>query len=135
MYQAIRLAISSEANNVNLVGVTIRALCFAADISPVDAARIELGIVEALNNIILHGGASEPVTVSWNRAPHSISIEIEDSGQPLPHWPPRSDFPEPFEESGRGWPLIAACFDSIEYRVEASRNTLTLVKAQGIKTA
>lgn len=135
MHQAIQLTISSEADNIDLVGVTIRALCFAAEISPVDAARIELGIVEALNNIILHGGACEPVTVSWNRAPQSISIEIEDSGRPLLHWPPRSEFPEPFEESGRGWPLIAACFDSIDYRVEACRNTLTLVKAQGIKTA
>ncbi|WP_198321956.1 MULTISPECIES: ATP-binding protein [Methylococcus] len=134
MQQAIRLTISSEANNINLVGVTIRALCFAAGISPVDAARIELGTVEALNNIIRHGGASEPVTVSWNRSPQSISIEIEDSGQPLPHWPPRSEFPEPFEESGRGWPLIAACFDSIDYRVGASRNTLVLVKTRGIES-
>ncbi|WP_169603672.1 ATP-binding protein [Methylococcus geothermalis] len=131
-YPAIRLVIGSEANNVNLVGVTIRALCFAAEISPEDAARIELGIVEALNNIILHGGSSAPITVSWNRTPSGISIEIEDSGEPLAHWPPRNAFPEPFEESGRGWPLIAACFDSVDYRVEASKNTLILVKAQGI---
>ncbi|MEW6038991.1 MAG: ATP-binding protein [Pseudomonadota bacterium] len=135
MYQAIQLTIKSEANDINLVGVTIRALCFAAEISPVDAARIELGVVEALNNIVLHGGGGKPVTVSWNRAPHSISIEIEDSGQPLSRWPPRNEFPEPFEESGRGWPLIAACFDSVDYRVEASRNTLILVKVLGVNTA
>jgi anti-sigma regulatory factor (Ser/Thr protein kinase) len=132
VHQAIQLTISSEASNINLVGVTIRALCFATGISPVDAARIELGIVEALNNIILHGGVNEPVTVSWHRAPQSISIEIEDRGRPLLHWPPRSEFPEPFEESGRGWPLIAACFDRIDYRVEASRNTLVLVKSRGV---
>lgn len=131
MRQSIRLEINSEALNVDLVGVAIRALCFTVGIPAVDAARVELGVVEAVNNVIRHGYAHRAdgqIAIAWNREPGNIRIEIRDQGEPLPHWRPRPSFPDPFEESGRGWPLIAACFDQVDYCAQNTGNTLTLTK-------
>lgn len=126
----VSLGIRSEAKNVVLVGCVIRVFCEFVRVPVSIATQIEVALVEAVNNAIAHGckGRTDAeIRIRARIEDGYLVIELQDPGEPLQTLP-GPEMPHPLEESGRGWPLIHAYMDWIEYRSEGGINFLTLSK-------
>lgn len=107
-----------------------------------DRYMIELGVVEALNNIILHGYPSRRgdarITVSWAFDGGSFRISVTDNGLPIPEGRLEAARGQVFEfdpevlekvpEGGLGLSIVNAVFDDVTYRRLGDRNELELSK-------
>jgi anti-sigma regulatory factor (Ser/Thr protein kinase) len=135
--QHISLTIASRPEDVSLVAAAVRGLCESAGLHPTAVLQIELALVEALNNVILHGYQSRPehqIRTDWQLVDDCVRIEILDQGQTLASLPD-GDMPEAMSESGRGWPIIRACMDRVDYHSSQGVNHLTLIKRAGHHSA
>jgi len=95
-------------------------------------ADLELAVVEAANNIILHGygGGGGLIRCHVQRGADAVRVTLSDSGAPIPEDMLRNAQPtSQMAESGRGLAIIRACVDEIAYTSAAGANRLTLVKA------
>lgn len=131
----IRLAIDSDPANVGLVGAAVHAVCAETSLSPQQCRRVELCVVEAVNNCIRHayrGRPGQEIAVTARLFADRLVIEVRDTGEPMParalEAARSAGEPEPLAEGGRGVAIIKAVMDEVEYRSDAGVNTLTLTK-------
>lgn len=128
--QKITLMIASRLEDVPLVSGAVHGLCEIASLPPLDVFQIEVAVVEALNNVIFHAYQNRPehqVTLIWSLANQCLCIEIVDQGQAMVKLPD-AHMPEALQENGRGWPIMMAYMDRVEYHSVNGVNTLTLTK-------
>lgn len=105
------------------------------------AVRVDLGLTEALTNVIRHGyGALRQgrVTLTCLETARDWQLMLKDCGIPIPqallHQADSSIFdfdPDDLQsipEGGMGLALIRTCFDSVEYQVHHDGNCLVLTK-------
>jgi serine/threonine-protein kinase RsbW len=135
-----RFTIPTDLDNVSSVAGALRA--FILRHMPEDACNtIELGVVEALTNIVTHGYASIPpgaVDLLFEQSASVAIVKVTDSGMPIPEPILNSagrgcfDFDpadiECLSEGGRGLAIIKLLFDAVHYQSEGSINQLTLAK-------
>jgi serine/threonine-protein kinase RsbW len=135
--RAIRFVIESRLENVALAGRAAAALSVYSGLSEVEAAQIELCVVEAANNCIRHAYSLEPgheVDVSWSFRDGRLEIGIADEGTPIPGGlqPKTFDFdPDDIAglpEGGMGLYIINSVMDELEYRTAGGRNVLIMKK-------
>ena len=137
--RAIVLKIDSHPNNVALIGLAVHAYCdhfFDGEFSD----EVELGIVEALNNVIEHGYQNQfdqPIQVRLELSEQSLVCQIRDFGV---QWCMReSDGQELRQEGGEtaledipeggfGLFLIRQVMDHVDLRAENPGSMLTLKK-------
>lgn len=137
---SITLSIESNLNNVCLLGLAIRAICSFVESNKNDSYDTELGIVEAVNNVIMHSYNSEPshetrINVSIYR--DKIVFRILDTGRgidaetnilkclPVDF---TSEEIDNLPECGMGLGIINSVMDGIHYEVVERTNILTLIK-------
>ncbi len=98
---------------------------------------MELAVVEAVNNVIIHGYKRNPeniVEVICHIIPQqSITFEVYDKGKPMPKdllsgIVQNADDIGQLSESGRGLFLINEVMDHLEYKKEKGRNIFILTK-------
>ena len=124
------LIIPSEPRHTDLAGGLLRVFCAALGFPPGETARIELAAVEAINNAIEHaygGRAGSEVAIQARIEDACLWIEVRDQGIAL-RVPPEGVMPDPWDEHSRGWPLLRACMDRVEYRSDEAGNLLILGK-------
>lgn len=90
----------------------------------------EIALVEALTNIIRHGGlsAEDAVEVRLSETAGVVELEIRDTGPAPPadlFTAPRPDS-DPMAESGRGIALILSCADAVRLSRDGKVNRLVL---------
>ena len=56
----ITITTESRLENIDLLSAAIRGLCESAALPAADIDRIELCVVEALNNVVLHAYCNQP---------------------------------------------------------------------------
>jgi serine/threonine-protein kinase RsbW len=134
-------SIESDFEEVSHLGQTIHKLVAIAGMGEVDSARVELGVVEALNNVIEHAYQLQPnhkIKVIFESSKNYIVIHIIDTGiamgqslpsiednqQELKEHIVREDIPE----GGWGLVLIKSIMDEVSYKSENGINHLTLLK-------
>ncbi len=136
----ITLIINSELENVGLVGRTVNKLCSDLFLET-EIWNIELGVVEAVTNVIKHSYSKKPngtVKIMMQFEEEIVQIMIQDSGEPLDtnrvdltgrnviDFDPKDKKNLP--EGGMGLFLINQSMDHINYLSENGVNTLTLLK-------
>ena len=102
---------------------------------------VEIGLAEALTNVVLHGYAgleAEPFKVRWSVSRRLLLLEIRDRGRPIPKDRLRSAGPDTFNfdptvldtlpEGGLGLSLMLAAFDRVDYSSVGGLNCLRLTK-------
>ena len=102
---------------------------------------VEIGVAEALTNVVLHGYAgleAEPFKVRWSVSRRHLLLEIRDRGRPIPEDRLRSAGPDTFgfdpteldalPEGGLGLSLMLAAFDRVDYSSADGVNRLRLTK-------
>lgn len=135
----IQFVIDSDLANVSLVGMAVNKICSQIPLSDIESCSVELCVVEAVNNSIIHaygrrGGQS--VAVSLVLYSDRLVIEICDEGSPMEQDVLHREDPlyvDPDDigtipEGGRGIAIIREIMDSVDYRTEAGRNYLRLMK-------
>jgi serine/threonine-protein kinase RsbW len=141
MVRSITFTIDSHLANVALVAMSLRSICSLVALSPEELDELEIGVVEALNNVIKHGyeGTSGlPVTTTVELEDHRVTVQISDRGKRIPAelldrartscLDINTDEPAELPESGMGLYLIASSVSSIDYHVGDGINTLKLEK-------
>ncbi|MCY4472906.1 MAG: ATP-binding protein [Kistimonas sp.] len=137
--QRLTLGIDSRLSDTVLVAMAVRGLCTMTSLTAEDINRVELCVVEAVNNAIEHayGGKSGfPVTVELVLCPQrSLEIGVVDCGEAM-SWPPSAK-PQATEDmgvwltSGRGLSIVSRLMDEVRYESDQGRNTLYMVRRLG----
>ncbi|WP_182914066.1 ATP-binding protein [Sphingobium terrigena] len=110
----------------------LRASCADAAVAPQAAIDLELALVEAANNIILHGYAGRSdgtIGLLVRQGEGVVELELTDFGLPMDDG--QIMMCRPFsldDESGRGIQIIQSCIDLIDYRRDAGVNCLAMTK-------
>lgn len=126
------IRIDAELEQVRDIAHFVRHEAAKARLDEVAMADLELAVVEAANNIILHGyrGARGPIRCVVGAEDGRVSVMLIDSGSPIPAEKlERRVSPSELAESGRGLSIIYACVDSLDYASDDGENRLTLSKA------
>ncbi len=134
--RAVTLRTDSRLANVELVACAVRGLCGAAGMTGRNCARVELALVEAVNNVVRHSYHGRPgglVEVVFVAEAGRVSLEVADEGDPMP---PRTAPPFDFDpndlanlpEGGMGLFLIHSVMDSVEYHSRGGRNALVMTR-------
>ena len=142
----ISLTIESRLENVPLVSTTINNICAQIPLSSKEAHTVELCVTEAVVNSIKHaylGAPDQKVEIILYIDSENIEISIIDFGKSMnPELVEGNlangsvcqlDDLEDLPSSGRGLMIIQNHMDLVSYRIEKSRNVLTMSK--NIKTA
>jgi serine/threonine-protein kinase RsbW len=100
---------------------------------------LDLAVVEAANNIVLHGydsDESQHFEVYMQARSEGLTVLLADRGRPVPA--PKLEAPSlaAFDaECGRGFGIIRACVDSFGYESQGGVNRLTLFKKRSDRAA
>ena len=135
----IAFLVDSDLANVSLVGMAVNKICSQIPLSDIESYNVELCVVEAVTNSIIHaynreGGQS--VRVGLTLHPDRLILEICDKGTPIGRDELNRedalyvdpDNIETIPEGGRGIAIIREVMDSVVYRTEDGKNCLTLTK-------
>ena len=120
------------------MGEGVRAFGVEQGLTPGDAALLELAVVEAVNNAILHAYAGidqGQVRVDMTRQGNRLIFAVTDWGQPfdlasqMARARERNQSPD-LAEHGRGLALINQIMDQVEYSSQGGANTMRLTKLE-----
>jgi len=130
------MSIDSRLENVGLIGMAVNKLCSLAPFSDVGRYQIELCVVEAVTNAIVHAYGRQPgheVEVDLCLDDRKIELRISDNGSSMRfERPPRLEYDHQdlssLPEGGMGLCLIDQAMSDVQYEVAGGRNTLILIK-------
>ena len=124
------LEVSANLDDVAALGVEARTFASRAGFDASASSDIELAIVEAATNIVVHGLVGEgSFQASFAADADGFVAELSDGGAEID--PSLFDRPlpdDPLATSGRGMAIIRACCDEVTYTRAAAKNRLRLSK-------
>lgn len=133
--KGIKLTIDSRLESICLVGLAVQALSTYMGFSEVEAYQIQLGVVEAVTNVVKHAYGSQPggeIKVEVSLQPDRISFRIMDSGQAMKFFGRPLEFDPTnlasLPEGGMGRHIILKVMDEVNYQMVADANILTMTK-------
>lgn len=134
----IKLSIESDLKNVSLIGLTVNSICSSLEFDKETSYQLELCVVEAVNNCILHAyenNTNDDVEVVIELLPDRILFKVCDAGkvmEVIPNIMSALEFdpgdPITIPERGRGLFIIHKLMDDITYERFRDRNILTMTK-------
>jgi serine/threonine-protein kinase RsbW len=137
----LNFEIESRLDAVPLLGQVAYLLCTAAGFAPLEGSQLEVCVVEAVNNSILHayrGESAHRVELEVNLLGGELIFDVWDSGTPgdpakmnADHrgdLEVRLDTDKGLPESGRGLAIIQEIMDSAEYTPGTERNRFRMIK-------
>jgi anti-sigma regulatory factor (Ser/Thr protein kinase) len=135
----IQLSIDSQLDQVCLLRTAVRAIAAELGFDESTCLEIQLGVTEAVNNIIEHAYHFHPerrVAVDIDGGPDSLDLRITDDGAPLPldelakAFREGSPFPELSDseqsDRGRGLWIIRQTMDAVTFDRINGKNHLHL---------
>jgi serine/threonine-protein kinase RsbW len=141
MFTSSTYSIQSNFEEVSCLGQMIHKMVADLGMCEVDSARIELGVVEALNNVVEHAYQLQPnhkIKVIFQPSNNHVVIHIIDTGIPVEQGLFSVDdnqqevkehsMLEDVPEGGWGLTLIKSIMDEVSYKSENGTNCLTLLK-------
>ncbi len=132
----ITFRIESELQHVALIGVCTKQLVRSLGFDEHESGKIELSVVEAVNNVIIHAYENQPgftVNIEFRFCEGMLHIVICDQGKSIENLkiPETQGIPDSVDllsEGGRGIMIIKQSMDFMEYRRESKKNYLILKK-------
>lgn len=139
------LSIPSELGAVRLLGAALQSVLRELDCDAELASRVELCVVEGVNNAIEHAYDLQPghrIEVELAVERDQLHLEIADQGRLMPESAmararaaaagdaePTIDDPMALAEGGYGLRLIVSMMDAVSYRQVDDRNVLAMTTA------
>ncbi|WP_257255238.1 MULTISPECIES: ATP-binding protein [unclassified Endozoicomonas] len=139
MSQVLKLEIDSQLSNTRLVAMAVRGVCAMTTLSPVEINRLELCLVEIVNNAIEHAydnEAGHPVEVCVSMDKTTMNISVSDWGQSIPDDVMQNktemvvdpEQPEVWLCSGRGLHIVNKLMDQVTYESNQDKNSFIMKK-------
>ena len=141
------VVVESRLECVPLAGTMVRSFCQASGASDEESGQIELCIMEAVNNCVIHAYKSEPgqaVEVIASCHDGGFRFDIYDQGKSRsPEIPSRSrrhlldldpTAVDAMPESGRGLAIIESIMDATEYATLDGKNRFSMMKRIACKS-
>jgi serine/threonine-protein kinase RsbW len=138
---SVTVVVESRLECVPLAGTVVRAFCHASGASNLESGQIELCIMEAVNNCVVHAYQSEPghaIEVVASCHDGEFRFEVYDQGKARsPETLRRSrrhllDFNstslDSLPERGRGLAIIESIMDGMEYVTLGGKNRFLMTK-------
>jgi serine/threonine-protein kinase RsbW len=135
------VVVESRLECVPMAGTVVRSFCTASGASDTESGQIEVCIMEAVNNCVIHAYKSEPghaVEVVATCHDGQFRFDVYDQGQSRsPDIPPRSrrhlldldpTAVDAVPESGRGLAIIETIMDAMEYVTVDGKNRFSMRK-------
>jgi serine/threonine-protein kinase RsbW len=128
------LTIPAILDEIPIVSFELEQCMRSSDFSDEQILDLQLAVEEAITNIVLHGYAGTPGTLSicCRAGPDEVIVEISDTAPAFdPLRVPEPDTAADLEDrevGGLGIFLIRKVTDSATYRYEKAKNILTLTK-------
>ncbi len=137
--QSIQLSIDSQFKHTVLVARAIRGICATTSLSQTEINRIELCVVEVLNNVIEHAYGHKSghkievdILIVHN---DRINITITDYGKKITE--PLENLTAPFDDvipdnpdtwacRGRGLSIVEQIMDGVDYQAEGNSNRFSM---------
>lgn len=142
------VVVESRLESMPLAGILVRTFCLESGASEFESGQIEVCVMEAANNCVVHAYKNESghtVEVTVSRRDSDFRFEVWDQGRPMKAGTLQRDRAHLLEldpqevsgapESGRGLAIIKAIMDSIEYTTLEGRNRLSMTKRIAIEAA
>ena len=136
--QTLRLEIDSDLANTTLIAMAVRGVCAVTALSPVEVNRVELCVVEIVNNAIEHAYGHEKghkVEVAAHLDQSGLTLTVSDWGKPMvkgklesASLPVDLDDPALWLDSGRGLPIVQSLMDSVYYQRDGDKNSFVMLK-------
>ncbi len=132
------LEIDSDLSQTAVVAMAVRGACALMSIDAGEINRIELCLVEIVNNAIEHAYGNEkghPVRVSLLLSGQQLTLEVQDQGKPFvnaeeklnePPPEPDPDDPSTWLSSGQGVSIVSRMMDKVSYHSEQGKNVLKM---------
>lgn len=137
----ITLAIESNMKDVFLIGLAVNKIASYIGWNELESYRLELCVVEAVNNAIIHAYNREPgnrVEVTLTLYPDRLVFDVCDTGKAMPgHFLQQSDMasiqfePDDLDsipEAGMGLAIMKDIMDRVDYKTAGGKNCLTMTK-------
>jgi serine/threonine-protein kinase RsbW len=134
MERRATLVVNSALDNLPLAVAAVRGMCREHLADPATSNLVEIAVLEACTNSARHaGGAGRPFQLDVLVTDDRIEFVLTDEGPAYDfdarRMPAVDGVPiEALPEGGFGVPLIKSIMDVAEYRRDAGRNVLRLVK-------
>ncbi|MFH0967002.1 MAG: ATP-binding protein [Methanobacteriota archaeon] len=128
------IVIHATIDAIEQVAIFLEEKLEKAEISMIEAARIQLAVEEAVTNVVMHGYDGEPGNISiWCKTSQNrVIITITDTGSPFdPTTIPPANIIADLDNrniGGLGVHLIRSVMDEVTYSRDGGKNQLTLVK-------
>jgi serine/threonine-protein kinase RsbW len=143
----VRITIDSVLEDTVLVGAAVHSICTRRyHLEGTEASRVEVAVVEAVNNAVEHAYGSKPgnqVVVDIELGETSVVFRVQDRGQSIPSdkFRPREEplfDPDDYStlpERGMGLFIMRQVMDEISYQSTDEGNELRLEKDFSVDTA
>lgn len=127
--------IDSSLQSVETINQTFLLFCQTHGIAEDITFQLELCLIEAVNNSIIHAYKNKPgqdVNVEYQLSrplfmSKTLTLKVSDHGQTM-NTPIPNTLAEPDKNSGRGWYIMQQWCDSVEYKTEDNTNSVILKK-------
>jgi serine/threonine-protein kinase RsbW len=143
----IKLTIDSSLKNVFLVGLAVHKICSYLGFNELESYQLELCVVEAVNNVIIHSYGKEAgheVEVHFKLYSDMLAIDVCNTGKTMERdlLEKRNLSSLQFDpddlgsipEGGMGMGFINEIVDSTDYKTGGGKNCLTMTKKLPLKS-
>lgn len=134
--RSIKLSISSDLNNMLLIGLTVNKICEYLAFSELESNQIETCLIEAVTNAIKHAYNNDPnqtIHVKIDILTDRVVFAIHETGKPWEQYKkPKFGFNSKdlnhLPEGGMGLHIIHEIMDEVSYQTIAGMNIHTFSK-------
>ncbi|MDD7804950.1 MAG: ATP-binding protein [Endozoicomonas sp. (ex Botrylloides leachii)] len=139
----LTIAVDSMLAYTDVVAMAVRGVCNATSLSEAAVDRLELCLIEALNNVIIHAYDNQQghrIEISVLLSPRQISLTVSDWGatmvnasQTLAKGAEVTGLdPKALRANGRGLFIIRTLMDTVSYFSEKGKNSLLMTLSMDV---
>lgn len=137
--QTVLMTIPSELNHTALIAMAVRGICAMTTLTSIDVNRLELCVVELMNNAIEHAYRAEPnhsVEIHISLDTSAIDITVSDWGIAMDHDQLNNtrqlvlnqNDPAVLLSEGRGLAIVKKLMDKVRYTSKEGKNSFFMRK-------
>ncbi len=122
------LKLKSNPSEVGILLDRMEKTLKMSGLEEISAFHLQCAVVEVMNNSIQHAYQNKPdhpIEISFDINPGRVRIGVSDRG-PAFFGPPKQTPPSPQDESGRGYEIIGAWVNKLEFERNDDWNTCWL---------
>lgn len=123
----IRLTVPAKANYLASIRQLALDVAHSASLNEDEVKDFSLAVMEASTNAVMHS-KSDLVTTIFSVDSNCLIARIIDRGRGFKMHKPRSSFPPPSRQGGRGIPLMNNLVDLLKIKSQNGSTEVTLVK-------